>query len=450
MAQTLAQEVSRVGGTVYFVGGCVRDRLLGRETKDLDLEVHGIPPETLAEILDRLGRRMEIGASFGIYGLKGYGLDIALPRRERATGAGHRDFAIQVDPFAGVEAAARRRDFTVNALLQNVLTGEILDPFGGRADLAQGILRHVDENSFPEDPLRVLRGAQFAARFGFRLAPETAALCRSIPLDTLSRERVLGELEKALLQAPHPAQFFAILRDLDQLDVWFPEGKDLIGVPQEPRYHQEGDVWDHTMLVVDQAARFRDQVSDPLGFLLAALTHDFGKVLCTRVENGAIHAYGHETEGLPRIETFLRRLTGETKRIQYVLNLAQLHMKPNMMAAASAKIKATNKLFDQAAEPLDLIYLAEADRLGQKNDLPPVSHVPFLLDRLAVYQEMMARPHVTGKDLIAQGLPPGRELGDALAYAHKLRLAGVDRENALKQTLSYARKAAKRQENSPQ
>jgi tRNA nucleotidyltransferase (CCA-adding enzyme) len=125
-------------------------------------------------------------------------------------------------------------------------------------------------------------------------------------------------------------------------------------------------------------------------------------------------------------------------------------MKPNMMAAAGAKVKATNKLFDQAVAPRDLIYLAEADRLGQKNDLPPVSHVPFLLERLAVYEQTMARPHVTGKDLIAQGLPPGRELGDALAYAHKLRLAGADRENALKQTLAYARKAAKKQKNSPQ
>ena len=166
-ARRIAQEVQPLGGSVYYVGGCVRDRLLGRESKDLDIEVHGITPQQLEIVLDRMGGRRTVGASFGVYGLAGCGLDIAMPRREAAVGRGHRDFTVEVDPWLGPERAARRRDFTVNALMEDVLTGQVLDFFGGREDLRRGLLRHVDDRSFPEDPLRVLRGAQFAARFGF-------------------------------------------------------------------------------------------------------------------------------------------------------------------------------------------------------------------------------------------------------------------------------------------
>lgn len=162
-ARRIAQEVQPLGGSVYYVGGCVRDRLLGRESKDLDIEVHGVTPQQLEIVLDRMGGRRTVGVSFGVYGLAGCGLDIAMPRRETTVGRGHRDFTVEVDPWLGPERAARRRDFTVNALMEDVLTGQVLDFFGGREDLRRGLLRHVDDHSFPEDPLRVLRGAQFAA-----------------------------------------------------------------------------------------------------------------------------------------------------------------------------------------------------------------------------------------------------------------------------------------------
>ena len=156
MARTIAEKVRTAGGRTFFVGGLVRDRLQGRENKDIDIEVHGITPEALSHILDTLGERTVMGASFGIYGLRHYRLDIAMPRSEKATGRGHRDFAVWVDPFIGVEKAAMRRDFTVNALMQDVLTDEVIDCFGGLRDLKNHVLRHVSDESFAEDPLKMM------------------------------------------------------------------------------------------------------------------------------------------------------------------------------------------------------------------------------------------------------------------------------------------------------
>jgi len=207
MARRIATAVAQAGGRTYYVGGCVRDLLLGRENKDIDIEVHGVTVPALAAILDGLGERTAMGASFGIMGLRHYDIDIAMPRSEKATGRGHRDFEVFVDPFIGEEKAALRRDFTMNALMQDVLTGEILDFFGGRADLAAGRIRHVSDASFAEDPLRVFRAAQFAARFGFGVADETTALCATMAVDALPPERVMGELEKALLKAARPSIF---------------------------------------------------------------------------------------------------------------------------------------------------------------------------------------------------------------------------------------------------
>ena len=443
MALAIARRVAGQGGRTYYVGGYVRDALMGKENKDLDIEVHGIAPQCLEEILDSLGQRMSIGESFGIFGLKGYSLDIAMPRKEEARGQGHRDFDVVVDPFIGTEAAARRRDFTVNALMQDVLTGEIVDPFGGAKDLQAGILRHVNDASFAEDPLRVLRGAQFAARFGFQIAEETVEICRRMELQHLPRERIEGELKKALLKADRPSVFFAVLRQMDQLDHWFPELKALIGVPQNPVYHAEGDVWNHTMMVLDQAAKLRDRTANPYWFLLAAVTHDLGKAVCTEERNGVLHAYQHETLGLPLAEAFLQRITRETRLTEYVLNLVQYHMKPNTVASVRSAEKVTSRMFDQSVDPEGLICLALADDRGRITRTPGTDHEAFLYERLETYRQRMAQPYVMGKDLIEAGLKPGSEFSEILQYAHKLRLAGVPKESALKQTLAYARKLRK-------
>lgn len=439
MAETIAKSVAALGGRVYYVGGFVRDRVLGRENKDIDIEVHGIQPEQLASILDCLGERLELGASFGIFGLKGYDLDIAMPRREIATGRGHRDFTVCVNPFLGTKKAAERRDFTINALMQDVLTDELIDHFGGIADSRNGLIRHVNDLTFVEDPLRVLRAAQFAARFEFSVSEETIELIRAMDLSALAGERVWGELKKALSKAKRPSIFFWELRRMEQMHTWFPEAEQLIGVPQDPTFHPEGDVWNHTMLVLDEAAKLRDQAENPIGFMLTALVHDFGKPITTEICDGRIRSIGHESKGLPIIRTFLDRVVRDKKLINYVLNMTQFHMRPNMLAAQSAGIKATNKLFDQSICPEDLVLFAKADHLGRPGAKMAPETEQYFTQRLELFHQLMKKPYVGGNDLIKAGLKPGPDFSDVLDYAHKLRLAGVDKEAALKQTLAYAR-----------
>lgn len=443
MARKIARLVAEKGGRSFYVGGFVRDALLHIENKDVDIEVHGITPRQLEEILDSLGQRMAIGESFGIFGLRGYSLDIAMPRKEEVRGQGHKDFDIFVDPFIGTEAATRRRDFTCNALMQDVLTGEIVDPFGGEADLKAGVLRHICDKTFAEDPLRVLRGAQFAARFDFRVAPETVALCRGMDLRHLPRERIEGELKKALLKAEKPSVFFQVLREMDQLDHWFPELKALIGVEQNPVYHAEGDVWNHTMMVLDQAAKLRHRAANPYWFMLSALTHDFGKAVCTEARDGVLHSYNHEIKGLPLAKAFLQRITAENKLLAYVLNLNEYHMKPNTVAGVRSAEKVTTRMFDQSIDPEGLICLALADDRGRITQAPATDHEAFLMERLVIFREIMSRPYVMGRDLIEAGLRPGAEFTALLEYAHKLRLAGIPKDNALKQTLVQAKKSRK-------
>ena len=441
MARKIAEKVAEAGGRTYYVGGMVRDRLCGRESKDVDIEIHGIMPDVLREILSTLGNVTSMGASFGILGLQHYEIDIAMPRKEHAVGRGHKDFEVFVDPFLGPEKAALRRDFTMNALMEDVLTGEVLDFFGGQEDLRKGILRHVNDVTFAEDPLRVLRAAQFAARFGCRVADETVELAKTMDLTALPRERIFGELEKAFQKAEKPSVFFEQMDRMQQLHYWFPELEALKGVPQDPVSHPEGDVWTHTMMVLDAAASFREQATQPVAFLMAALVHDFGKAVTTEAgEDGRIHAYLHEVKGLPLVERFVQRLSREIHLQRYVLNMTMLHMRPNMYYTQKAGRKAMMHLFDESVCPEDLVLLAKADWMGRK-DVETCDEAQACLKKmLETFHEIMQRPYVQGRDLVEAGFPPGPSFKEALELAHKLRLAGVKKEEALAQTLAQLRK----------
>ena len=439
-AEEIAERVHALGGSAYYVGGYVRDRLLGRDSKDIDIEIHGITEDALIELLSDMGETASFGRSFGIHTLRGTGIDIALPRTERSTGQGHRQFDVSVDPFIGTEAASSRRDFTINALMQDVLTGEILDYHGGREDLEKGIIRHVSDASFADDPLRVLRAASFASRLGFAIAEETASLCRSIDISQLSSERIEEELAKALLGSDSPSVFFEELRRMDQLSFWFPELEALIDLPQDPLYHPEGDVWVHTMEVIDRAAIFREKTKEPLSFMLLCLCHDFGKAVTTEFIKGRYHAYQHEIKGIPIIETFLNRIIKEKSIRRYVTGMVPLHMRPNVAAFSKPSVKSTNRLFYEAASPGDLVYFAICDKPVLAGEENFTGDSDFLWERLSVFEATMAKPHITGKDLIEAGISPGEELGRLLDYALKLRLAGIDKDQAMKQVMGMARR----------
>ena len=474
LALCLAREVDRKGGRAYYVGGYVRDKRMAEVSGesdmaeravagirqvdseraesiqakdhessghiDIDLEIYGILPEQLTEILSQFGNIVETGISYGVYGIEGYDLDIALPRLERAIGKGHKDFQVTVDPFLSSRRAVERRDFTMNALLQDVLTGEIIDHKNGLLDMRDRKIRHVCEESFPEDPLRLFRAARFAARFDYEIAEETIALCREMDVRVLAKERVFGELKKALLQSRKPSIFFRELRKMGQLSYWFPEVEAMIGVQQGRKYHKEGDVWTHTMLALDQAAACRSQVRQPLSFLLAALCHDMGKPAVTTFQKGDWHAYQHELAGVEIAEGFVRRLSGEKQILAYVSNMVRLHMRPHTICFSDSSIKKSNHMFDESVEPYDLIMLAACDEKAAWKDLPHFDEEAYLVKRLAIYEEYMTRPYVMGKDLLEAGLKPGKEFSEILAHAHKLRLAGIPKETALKQTLAFAKR----------
>ncbi len=437
IVKQIAELIKQKGGRAFYVGGYVRDKLLGLDNKDIDIEVHGLSEEDLLSILEEFGFPMKIGKTFGIYSIRKYNLDIALPRTERKTGNKHQDFDITIDPFVGYENACKRRDFTINALMEDVLTGEIIDYFNGQKDLENKIIRHIKDEIFIEDPLRVLRACQFASRFSFKIANETIELCKKIDLKYLSKERVEEELKKALLKGEKPSIFFEYLKQMNQLDYWFKEIKDLIDVKQDLIYHPEGDAYVHTMQVLDNCAIYKEICEKPYYFMMSSLCHDLGKAVTTKEINGRIHAYEHEIKGIPIIDNFIKRISTNKELRKYVKNLALLHMKPTLYYRNKSSIKSTNKLFDEALYKKDLIYLSLADNRKRRSDEELEEIKKFLFERLDIYNEYMSRPYVTGDDLLKVGIVANEDFKYYLEYAHKLRLAGVNKQSALKSVQQY-------------
>ncbi len=437
LARKIAEAVERAGGRAYYVGGVVRDQIMGIACKDIDVEVYGIPPQTLRSILSEFGEVVEKGASFGVLGLKHSDLDIAMPRKERRMGEGHRDFDVSVDPNLTLREASMRRDFTINAMMQDILTGEIVDLWGGRRDLEGKIIRCVSPKTFPEDALRVFRAAQFAARMDAEIEPETMQLCSKIDVNMLSHERICDETCKALLKADRPSIYFRRLQEMDHLKEFFPELEGCIGVSQNPKYHPEGDVFEHTMLTLDCAAQLRGRAEEPLGFMFSALFHDLGKCIATEInDEGRITAYGHEVLGLPLVERQMRRLTNNRHLIEYVCNQSELHMRPNMMAANHSHKKKTRAMFDKSICPNDLILLSRADASGKLDAPYREESEAFLRERLEDYRMIMTRPMVTGKDLLEAGVEPGERYRAMLERARRLHFAGMTKDAALRQILA--------------
>ncbi|HSD27796.1 MAG TPA: HD domain-containing protein [Vicinamibacteria bacterium] len=429
------------GARPYVVGGAVRDGLLGLPVKDYDVEVFDLPQERLEPLLAGHGRVDAVGQAFRVYKLSGVeglegSLDVSAPRRDSKVGPGHRGIAVEGDPDLTVEEAARRRDFTMNAMLFDPATGEVLDPWGGRRDLRDRLLRAVDPRTFGDDPLRALRAVQFAARFELSVDPATAALCASMPLAELPAERVFGEIEKLLLKARRPSIGFALMKGWDMLPAVAPELVPLEATPQDPGWHPEGDVWTHTLQVVDEAARLRDEVGEDrprqLSVMLGALCHDLGKPATTRFENGRIRSLGHEEAGLPPTRSLLDRwnvhtLLGYDVR-QQVLGLVAHHLKPGQLYDERDRVGdgAIRRLAGKC-EP-DLLYrVARADCLGRRpGAFEPVA-MEWFLERVRQLDVAVRPPDaiLKGRDLVALGIPPGPEVGRVLRAVYERQLDGA-------------------------
>lgn len=436
----LVHAVSSAGGKAYVVGGFVRDAILGKDNKDIDFEIHGLDASTIEKLLLELSGSpaLKKGSSFGVYGIKGYDFDIAMPRKEHCVGSKHTDFAVSVDPSMGAEEASRRRDFTINALMYDVEADEIVDCHNGCNDLANKTIRHVCDDTYIEDALRVFRAAQFAARFGFNIASDTIALSRSISgkLPALSGERVEAEMRKALIKSENPSVFFRMLGEMDALDYWFPELSALIETQQAPEFHPEGNVFEHTMLVIDQAAKVRDRSDDPYAFMLTALCHDFGKAKTTffNEKKQRLVSYGHETAAKPSIDSFMDRLRLPNAVRAYVQNLTLLHMQPNMYVDNDATDYAFNNMFDKTKHAEDLLLLARCDHFGRGVPLDYARYECKLSARLAKYRELMELPEATADDFMKLGVKPSPLLGEMLVMSHKLHLKGTPCQTAIRLT----------------
>jgi tRNA nucleotidyltransferase (CCA-adding enzyme) len=429
-ARDIAAAVREAGGRALIVGGWVRDRILGRESSNIDVEVFGVAGDRLRQLLEAFGRVEAVGESFQVYKLGD--VDVSLPRRDSKAGRGHRGFVVIGDPDLSIEEAARRRDFTVNAVSWDPLTGEYFDPFSGRRDIAARRLRAVDSRTFPDDSLRVLRAVQFAARLGFTLDPGTAALCRTIALDDLPAERVWGEIEKLLL-APAPSSGLALAMDLGIVGRLFPELQALAGCAQEPEWHPEGDVWVHTLQVVDRARSRIDDLARPqrLAVMLGALCHDLGKPLTTAVIDGRIRSMDHEEQGVGPAASLLDRLNvhsidGYDVRRQ-VLGITAQHLKPGSWHKVRDEVG--DGAFRRLAQKVDLELLArvaKSDCEGRQPGTFDCTAMDWFLERARTLgvEHRAPAPILLGRHLLALGLQPGPRIGQILRAVYEQQLDG--------------------------
>jgi tRNA nucleotidyltransferase (CCA-adding enzyme) len=429
----IARAVRDAGGRALIVGGWVRDRLMQRPhpaKPNIDLEVFSVVPDRLRALLETFGRLQAVGESFQVY--KVGDVDVSLPRRDSKAGRGHRGFVVVGDPDMSVAEAARRRDFTVNAISWDPLTNEYFDPFDGRRDIERRCLRMVDAQTFPDDSLRVIRAVQFAARLEFTLDEATRDVCRQIPLDDLPAERIWGEIEK-LLFADRPSIGFALAMELGVVTKLFPELQALSGCPQEPEWHPEGDVWVHTLQVIDQARTRINDLDRPhaLAIMLGAVCHDLGKPATTAFIDGRIRSMDHEEQGVAPASAFLDRLNvnsieGYDVRRQ-VLGLTAHHLKPGSWFKVRNEVG--DGAFRRLAHKVDLELLArvaKSDCEGRRPGRFDCSAMDWFLERARALGVEHKPPAaiLMGRHLLDLGLKPGPRVGEILKAVYEKQMDG--------------------------
>jgi tRNA nucleotidyltransferase (CCA-adding enzyme) len=442
----ICRAVRDAGGRALLVGGWVRDFHAGIESKDYDIEVYGVAPERLRAILEGFGRVNTVGDVFAVYKLVfgaekvqqrsepvgRFEVDVSVPRRESKSGRGHRGFTVQGDPAMPVEEAARRRDFTVNAILYDPLTDETLDPFSGLSDLNRRILRAVAAGTFVEDSLRVLRAMQLAARFEMTIAPGTVELCRAIDLSDLPRERVWGEFDKLFTLAERPGRGLSAALELGILDKLFPEISALAGCKQDPECHPEGDVFEHTRLCLDAAAALTIGLPRPqrITVLLGSVCHDLGKPAAMLRAAGRIEFPDHDAKGIEPSRRVLdglglATLDGYDVRAR-VLELVREHLEPaRLHSERDRPIDGALRRLSRRVNPRLLYLLAKADgraRGAASSD----ACAEWFIERvraLAV-EDGPPEPILKGRHLLEAGVEPGPLMGQILNQVYERQLDG--------------------------
>ena len=431
----------RAIGRPRLVGGCVRDALLGREPKDFDIEVPGVTFEQLRRCLSHFGGTDVIGRSFGVIKLRlqEREYDFALPRRESKTGAGHRGFAVAADPTLSDAEAAARRDFTINAIAWDPFTDQLIDPCDGRRDLEQRVLRHAS-TAFGEDPLRVLRAMQFAARFELTLAPETAQLCRSIvpTYAELAIERVWAEWDKWAVQSRQPGRGLRVLEETGWL-VHFPEIAALRGTPQDPEWHPEGDVFDHTRYCLDALTALPAwQNADPVRrrrLSFAVLAHDFGKPATTvRAEKRGVLRWvspNHAAQGLAPTRSFLSRIGAPLELPEAVGPLVQFHLahhfSPDGRYTDTQVRRLARRLAPATIDDLCEVMIADSRGRPPLHDPATLAHIERLRRKAQelVLHQQAPQPLLRGRHLVAAGLRPGPTFKPVIDAAFEAQLDGT-------------------------
>jgi tRNA nucleotidyltransferase (CCA-adding enzyme) len=438
--KTISKALEKYDAKAIVVGGAVRDHFLGFKSKDIDVEVYGLEDmDALVHILEDFGSVNLVGKSFGVlkFSHEEKEYDFSFPRRENKVDKGHRGFEVSTDGSMDFTQAARRRDFTLNALGYDIEEKSFMDPFGGLEDIKAKRLRCIDEVTFVEDPLRVYRAVQFCARFDYSLEEKTFALCNRMVeeglLCELAKERVYGEWRKLLLKAEKPSKGFELMRALGITNRYFPEIHALIDTKQSPVWHPEGDVWVHTMMCVDEMVQLcKNEVEDKtlhLKYMFAILCHDLGKATHTTVdEEGHIRSIGHEEAGLEPTKTLMYRLMDEHGFIQSLLPLVEHHLKPSQFYRAKSGNKAIRKLATKVNIEA-LIVVAKADFLGRTTpesllrDYKAGAWLQERAEELKVKTKALEKL-IQGRDLIALGLEPSPKFSLIIDEVYELQLEG--------------------------
>lgn len=427
----IVSKINSSGGNALLVGGAVRDLFLGKETKDIDIEVHNLSLDELEKILTRFGVVRKVGKSFGVLRIDGVDVDWSIPRVDSSG----RKPEVSLDPHMGYNKAFARRDLTINSMGIDLATYALIDPFDGKKDLKSGTLRAIDEDFFKEDPLRFFRVMQFIGRFGFEPDEKLNQICAKIDISNISKERIAEEFEKLFLKAAKPSLGITWLDKVGRLKEILPELYETKFTEQNPHWHPEGEVFEHLMQAVDFAAK-QEYSSDEERLLqvVAAMCHDLGKVVSSKIVDGQIKSHGHESTGVPLAKKMLQRITNKKDLINKVCVLTRYHMDPGNYARNNARDAAYKRLAWKLQQEADLtmeqLYrLLCSDRAGRNKDRGKPLHAPDdgsreffkkITDLGILYGP--EEPVLKGEDFIKIGINPGPQIGDMLDKAYKIQL----------------------------